>query len=1013
MKAVWEFLENFYAGVYVADMNTYELIYMNAKAREWFQISSPEEYKNKKCYAVLQNFPMPCPFCTNTQLIDDQFYEWDYYNPIVNKTFHLKDYIVKYEGRKYRVEIAIPDDAVADADESKNKDQCALSPNFFINKCLMVTHSTSDPSASLELMLQYIGSQLGCENIFLYERMDNSEFLSTYHWAPSSSELPLNLSLQIEYPQHLQSLYRGEVLIFSDSDSRLSKPSSFSSQPDFSDMHALLLSPVLSKGRIIGLLRMDNPVVKHLRNISGTIKVLSHFMGSILLRRDLMTHLEELSYHDSMTQLLNRHALDQYVSGDKYQRRKTIGLIYCDLIGLKRINDNLGHNNGDRLIMQASHILTDLFSPRNVYRIGGDEFLVVCQDISQKTLDEQVTQLRARVAEENCALSIGSTWSDSLEDNFSQLITLADDSMYRDKLAYYENQQAHEPHFDASKSTAFQAFLQHYYFDAETFFHSIAMPGAPFYLYCGDVQRNIYYISDNLRDTFNFDSNLVYDFISLLEQRIYEPDRQLHIKDSQAMFREKRTTHSIRYRIFDKTGQLVWVHCRGILTWDEQKNLPLFFSGSMISLNNESEVDPVTGLLNMSCALKDLETLCRRQSKIMLLCFHLRHFSDINLSLGRNIGDSMLREIANRMEMELGEQFQFFRLDGVYFLILTQLDYDARVLSNTVRQIILDVYRRNGIHLMYPCSMGMLHAPQDGTAPQELIDNVLFATQNAKKSPSTDFVEFSNYLSKGYREQTDISMALHYSINHGFQGFHINFQPQIKADTNEIFGCEVLLRWQHHEHEMPPSKFIPILEQVGLIVPVGKWLITQIMQASQELILRAPNLKIAFNVSYLQILDPSFFDYIQNSMLLYGIAGRNLMIELTETHFDEMPDYLEHFIEQCDKVGISFVLDDFGTAYSSLHMLLQYPADLIKLDRTLMCELTSSPENLNFMMSIIYACHRFGKKVCVEGVETQEELQIIQQTECDYMQGFYFYKPLELEDFCRILRNDNGQYLQN
>lgn len=1013
MKAVWEFLENFYAGVYVSDMNTYELIYMNAKSREWLQIASPEDYKNKKCYAVLQNFPMPCPFCTNTQLIDDQFYEWDYYNPIINKTVHLKDYIVKFEGRKYRVEIAIPDDAVVDANTPVDEEKCALSPNFFINKCLMATHSTSDPSVSLELMLQYIGAQLGCENVFLYEQMENGEFLSTYHWAPTPSGSPSTLSLQIEHPQHLQGLYRNEVLVFSDSDPRLPKPSKFSSQSEFSNMHALVLSPVLSKGRIIALLRLDNPVVKNLRNISGTIKVLSHFMESILLRRDLMAHLEELSYHDSMTQLLNRHALNRYITSDQYKKRQTIGLIYCDLIGLKRINDNLGHNNGDRLIMQASHILTELFSPGNVYRIGGDEFLVVCQDISQKDLDEQITNLRTRVTEENCALSIGSTWSDSLADNFSQLITLADDSMYRDKLAYYENQQTHEPHFDSFKATAFQTFLQHYYFDTETFFHSIAMPEAPFFLYCGDVQRNIYYISDNLRDTFNFDSNLVYDFIGLLEQRIYEPDRQLHIKDSQAMFREKRTTHSIRYRIFDKNGQLIWVHCRGILTWDEQKNLPLFFSGSMISLNNESEVDPVTGLLNLSCALKDLETICLRQSKILLLCFHLLHFSDINLSLSRKNGDAILREIANRMEMELGDQFQFFRLDGVHFLVLTQLDYDARVLSDTIRQIILDVYRRHGIHIMYPCAMGILHAPQDGATPQELIDNVLFATQNAKKSSSTDCVEFSNYLSKGFREQTDISMALNYSVNHGFQGFRINFQPQIKADTNEIFGCEILLRWQYHNHDILPSKFIPILERVGLIVPVGKWLITQIMQASQELILRAPNLKIAFNVSYLQILDPSFFDYIQNAMLLYSIPGRNLMLELTETHFDEMPDYLEHFIEQCNKIGISFVLDDFGTAYSSLHMLLQYPADLIKLDRTLICELASSPEKLNFMMSIIYACHRFGKKVCVEGVETQEELQIVRQTECDYIQGFYFYKPMELDDFCRILRSEKEEHLTN
>lgn len=1013
MRALWEFLENFYAGVYVADINTYELIYMNAKAREWFNIPSKKAYKKKKCYSILRNFRMPCPFCTNTQLIDDQLYEWDYYNPVINKTFHLKDYIVQYENKKYRVEIAIPDDAIYDSKTSDQTNQNDLNPDFFINKCLMATHSVSDPSASLELMLQYIGLQLGCESIFLYERKSNGAFFSTYHWTHVATENPISLSFEIEHPQHLQSLYRNEVLIFSDNDTRLPCVSQFSTQPFLSDIHTLILSPILSKGKIIALLRLDNPTVEHIRKLSGAIKVLSHFIGSILLRRDLMTHLEELSYHDSMTQLLNRHALNQYTSSKKFLDRQTVGLIYCDLIGLKRINDNLGHNNGDRLIMQASHILTELFSSQNVYRIGGDEFLVVCQDISQKDLEKQVAQLRSRIAEDNCALSIGSIWSDSPEDNFSQLITSADDSMYRDKLSYYENQQAHEPHIEAMKSTAFQSFLQNYYFDAETFFHSIAMPGAPFYLYCGDVQQNIYYISDNLRDTFNFDSNLVYDFVGLLEQRIYEPDRQLHIKDTQDMFREKRTTHSVRYRIFDKDGQLIWIHCRGTLTWDDKHEKPLFFSGSMISLTNESEVDPVTGLLNLSCALKDLAAPCRYRTKLLLLCFNLRNFSDINLSLGRSTGDAMLREIANHMELELGEEFSLFRLDGVHFLVMTQQDCDACDLSNKIRQIILGVYRRNDIHIMYPCAIGVLHAPQDGTTPQELINNILLATQNAKKTPSADFVEFSTYISKGYREQTDISMALNYSVNHGFQGFRIVLQPQVIASTGEIFGGEVLLRWNNRGQDVPPSKFIPILEQLGLIVPVGKWIITKIMQMCQKIFLHFPDFKVSFNVSYLQILDPTFFDYIQNSMLLYDIPGCNLMIELTETHFDEMPDYLENFIQQCDAVGISFVLDDFGTAYSSLHMLLQYPADLIKLDRTLMCELTSSPEKLNFMMSIIYACHRFGKKVCVEGVETEDDLQIVRQTECDYIQGFYFYKPLELSDFFSLLQNDHHESISN
>ena len=160
---------------------------------------------------------------------------------------------------------------------------------------------------------------------------------------------------------------------------------------------------------------------------------------------------------------------------------------------------------------------------------------------------------------------------------------------------------------------------------------------------------------------------------------------------------------------------------------------------------------------------------------------------------------------------------------------------------------------------------------------------------------------------------------------------------------------------------------------------------------------------MSFNVSYLQIMDSSFFPVLEETMKRYQVPGKNLLIELTETHFDEMPDHLEQFVQQCKSVGITFALDDFGSAYSSLQLLLQYPADVIKLDRDLMREITSSSDKLDFMMSVIYACHRFGKKVCVEGVETQEELQMVRQTECDYIQGFYFARPLELDDLHHML----------
>ena len=155
----------------------------------------------------------------------------------------------------------------------------------------------------------------------------------------------------------------------------------------------------------------------------------------------------------------------------------------------------------------------------------------------------------------------------------------------------------------------------------------------------------------------------------------------------------------------------------------------------------------------------------------------------------------------------------------------------------------------------------------------------------------------------------------------------------------------------------------------------------------------------------LQLMEESFLPFLQQTMENYGISGKNLLIELTETHFDEMPDHLEKCIRQCEQKGIQFVLDDFGQAYSSLQLLLQYPAKLIKLDRNLTREITSSSKKLNFIISVICACHQLGKKVCIEGVETAEELEMVRQTTCDYIQGFYFYKPMELDDLFALLRS--------
>ena len=356
----------------------------------------------------------------------------------------------------------------------------------------------------------------------------------------------------------------------------------------------------------------------------------------------------------------------------------------------------------------------------------------------------------------------------------------------------------------------------------------------------------------------------------------------------------------------------------------------------------------------------------------------------------------------------MGTFFRFFRLSDNHFLAFSHKDMAPALPIRQIRNIMLDVCAKHGIHMMYPCAAGVLHYPKDGSTAQELIDNAIVAANVSANFPSLDYLEFSSHMTQNQREQSSLGFALNYSVNHAFKGFHIVIQPQVEAATQQIFGGEILLRWSMQGQNVSLSQCITVLEQQGVIVPVGKWVITQTARAAQHILSLRPDFRFCINISYLQLLDDGLFPHIRQTLQQFNIPARNLLIALTETHHDSAPERLETFIRQCKEIGISFVLDNFGAAYSNLSLLLQHPADLIKLDQTLIRGISSSQQKLDFMASFIYSCHRFGKQVCVEGVETEEEFNLIRQAGCDFMQGFYFYRPMDLDALIHLLETPEG-----
>ena len=1019
MIPVWEHFEDLEEILYVADVETYELVYLNRYGRSVFRIEDEDNYAGKRCYEVLQGRREPCPFCTNSQLKEGKFIEWTYRNPLLKAPYRIKDTIVEYEGRQYRMEFAM--DVEKEKQEAQKLDLAAVRHyEELINECFLKVRAVTDMDEALSFMLHYLGTHISCNAVMIYESRERKWLLNTYSWSRTEKapeKKLLELSVAEPVTKWYETFFHNEPLLLTDMEKLCRDMPALSKVLSPEQVRRMILIPLLAKAEVVGFVRIDDPPEKQMNAVAEMCKILSHFIVSLIQQRDLIRNLEQISFRDQMTGAMNRYALNSYLARAHLER--DMGLIYCDLIGLKRVNDRFGHASGDRTIIQAYQVLGGMFPEDQIFRMGGDEFLVVREGVGREKFQESVEQLKAAAVSSRCWLSIGSAWCQAGGKSFNDLMNEADENMYENKRTYYrlcgltdgleEHRVEHDDRELVQSQDALHAFVRDCYFDVTSFLKSLTMTGSSFYIYFGDMRKNLYYISDNLKEDFCFPGNIVPNFVSLLEQRIYGPDQQMHVEDTRAMLREKRESHSVRYRIYDKNGELTWLHCRGIMKWNEDKTEPLFFSGSMVSLKNESEVDPITGLLNLSLALKRISEFNRLGIETMLMCIALRKFSDVNHVFGRDIGDAVMKEIGWQLERNLGVQFYFYRIDGARFLAVSQTVLEPEGAVASIQKIIKDIFRKYKIHVVSPCAIGVLHSAAGQREAQELVDNVITAAHTAKAFPDLDYLEFSSHMTKTYQEHTDMSMALNACIEHGFQGFRIVIQPQVETKNGRMFGGEVLLRWKNEGKEISPSKFVPILEQTGMIAPVGKWILEETMRKGKEILKYQPDFRLSVNVSYLQIMDQKFFPFLEDTMERFQIPAENLLIELTETHFDEMPEHLQRFIRQCKQIGIRFALDDFGSAYSGLQLLLQYPADLIKLDRTLMREITTSKEKMRFIMSVVYACHQFGKEVCVEGVETKEELDIVRQTECDFIQGFYFYKPLEWEEMRQVLESQKKE----
>ena len=412
-----------------------------------------------------------------------------------------------------------------------------------------------------------------------------------------------------------------------------------------------------------------------------------------------------------------------------------------------------------------------------------------------------------------------------------------------------------------------------------------------------------------------------------------------------------------------------------------------------------SYYDPLTGLANRTLFHErlrlQLEVAAREQARVALLVLDVERFKTINDTLGRVAGDALLVELARRIRQDAHPATWAARIGADHFaLVVPELATEgelARRIEKLFAGIFTAPFAASGMQLRVSARIGIALSPSDGADAEELLRNAEAALKKAKASGER-YLFYMQQMTERVAEKLSLENKLREALER--EEFVLHYQPKVDPGR-AIVGVEALIRWQRPEVGLvPPMQFIPLLEETGLIMPVGSWALERAARDRRgwvERKLAAP--RIAVNVSAIQLRQRNFVDIVRRAVG-EGLVPAGIDLEITESLIMEDIQANIEKLKAVQALGMTIAIDDFGTGYSSLSYLAELPVHALKIDRSFICKLKRDPNATTLVSTIIALAHSLRLKVIAEGVETEEQAETLRLLHCDEMQGYLFSKPL-------------------
>lgn len=534
----------------------------------------------------------------------------------------------------------------------------------------------------------------------------------------------------------------------------------------------------------------------------------------------------------------------------------------------------------------------------------------------------------------------------------------------------------------------------------DSLFESYSLIADDTYVFLCDMTYDYSRWSKELVEAFGLPSEYMYSAGRIWEEHIHPEDRRAYREGVDAIFSGKQSGHDMQYRVLRSDGECDLITCRGIVITDGDGR-PQYFGGAIRDHSHRAHIDAVTGLRNQYGFFADLQSYIRNKTPIKIGMCGIQKLTEINEVYGYDAGNKVLQNLGRYLMDNVAGRGGTYRLDGSRLAVISQMASEEEFanLYYVVRDHFREGIQVDDRNIILELSAGMIVLDDFNVDDQTAYSCLNFAYQESKLNKHGELVRFTKAITGENRKRLEMIHAIRSSITKDKEGFYLLYQPVVDASTEKVIGAEALLRWKSDEYGMvPPNAFVPFLENDPLFPELGEWIIKTAIKDTRKILSVVPDFIVNVNLSYCQLEQSDFTDSVMHMLRQGGISADHLCLEITERCRLLDMELLRNAIVRLRAGGVRVALDDFGTGYSSVGLVKNLPFDTIKIDRSFVLHIEHDEKEKRLLNNFTDMAGTFGADVCVEGIETSGMRDIIRDYGIHSFQGYYYSKPIAVEE---------------